>query len=115
MKVMDVFGGGLGAHGEVCGAVIGGLASLSLRYGRMNGDERADRKMWACAFRFMKRFREEVGGGSILCRDFVDVDWADPKQVRDYQEGEKFLQCVEIVGKAARIMGEVLDSAESKK
>jgi hypothetical protein len=26
LKAMDVFGGGLGAHGEVCGAVIGGLA-----------------------------------------------------------------------------------------
>ncbi len=115
MKAMDIFGGGLGAHGEVCGAVIGGLAALSLRYGRINGDERASLKMWSCAFHFMKRFREEVGGGSILCRDFVNVNWMDPKQVKEYQEGDKFLQCVEIAGKAARIMGEVLDFVESKK
>jgi len=115
MKAMDIFGGGLGAHGEVCGAVIGGLAALSLRYGRTDGEGPASMKMWSCAFHFMKRFREEVGGGSILCRDFVNVNWMDPKQVKAYHEGDKFLNCVQITGKAARIMGEVLDFAESKK
>ena len=112
---MDIFGGGLGAHGEVCGACIGGLAALSLRYGGTDGEGPASMKMWSCAFHFMKRFREEIGGGSILCRDFVNVNWMDPKQVKAYHEGDKFLNCVQIPGKAARIMGEVRDFAESKK
>jgi C_GCAxxG_C_C family probable redox protein len=112
---MDVFGGGLGAHGEVCGACIGGLATLSLRYGRVDGKGQADMKMWSCAFHFMKRFREEAGEGSILCSDIVDVNWMDPKQVKDYRGGEKFLKCAGLTGKAARILGEVLDFAETKK
>ncbi len=63
----------------------------------------------------MKRFREEVGEGSILCLDIVNVNWMDPKQVKAYHEGHKFLMCVDLTGKAARIMGEVLDFAETKK
>jgi C_GCAxxG_C_C family probable redox protein len=115
IKAMDIFGGGLGAHGEVCGAVVGGLAALSLRHGRTNGEEQAGAKMWSCAFHFMKRFREEVAKGSILCRDIVNVNWMDPKQTKAYYEAGNFLTCVELVGKAARIVGEVLDFAETKK
>jgi len=112
---MDIFGGGIGAHGDVCGAVVGGLATLSLRYGRVDGEGKASMKMWSCAFHFMKRFREEAGGGSILCRDIANVNWADPKQVKAYHEGEKFLKCAGLTGKAARIAGEVLDFTEAKK
>ena len=112
---MDIFGGGLGAHGEVCGAVIGGLAVIGLRHGRTGVEDPASMKMWSCAFHFLKRFRKEVGEGSILCRDFVGVDWTDPKQVQAYREGEKFLKCTDLTGKTARIVGEVLDFAESKK
>ena len=112
---MDIFGGGLGAHGQVCGAVIGGLAVLSLRYGRVDGEGPASMKMWSSAFHFMKRFREEAGEGNILCRDIVNVNWMDPQQAKAYHEGEKFLKCAGIAGKAARIAGEVLDFTEAKK
>lgn len=88
---------------------------MSLRYGRVDGKGQADMKMWSCAFHFIKRFREEAGDGSLLCRDIVNVNWMDSKQARAYREGEKFLKCAELTGKAARILGEVLDFAETKK
>jgi C_GCAxxG_C_C family probable redox protein len=113
LKAMDVFGGGLGAHGEVCGAVIGGLAVIGLMFGRSNGNNSADSRMWKFAHEFMRRFREEVTDGKILCRDIVDVNWMDQNQVKEYRQGQKKVYCKTLTGKTARLIGEIIDQAAS--
>jgi len=106
---MDPFGGGLAAHGEVCGAVIGGLAVIGLNFGRSKSGPEADMRMWKYSSLFMKRFKEEVTDGKLLCRDIAAVNWRDRDQVTRYHEGEKFKFCQNLAGKTARIIGELLE------
>jgi C_GCAxxG_C_C family probable redox protein len=109
IKAMDSFGGGLAAHGEVCGAVIGGLAVIGLNFGRPKSGSEADMRMWKYSSIFMKRFKHEVAHGKLLCRDIAGVDWRDRDQVTKYREGEKFRSCQVLAGKTARIIGELLE------
>ena len=102
----------MGAHGEVCGAVIGGLAAIGLLFGRDNVGEEADMKMWIYSREFLKRFRKEIAGGSIFCRDIAQTNWADPAQVKEYGQGEKFLKCKTLVGKTAGLIGELIERAK---
>jgi C_GCAxxG_C_C family probable redox protein len=105
---MGAFGGGLGASGGVCGAVAGGLASLGLKYGRGKEEEREDPRMWSEAREFMRRFKEEIGRGSINCRDIAGVDWADPEATKRFYRSEKLMDCIRISGETSRLLGEFL-------
>lgn len=112
---MDSFGGGLGAHGELCGAVIGGLAVIGLKYGRPEPGNPADMKMWKYSNIFMKRFKGEVADGKTLYRDIAGVDWRDQEQVKKFHEGEKFRSCQILTGKTAKIIGELLERSLMEK
>ena len=112
IKALDPFGGGLGAHGEVCGAVIGGLAAIGLLFGRYKLGEEADIKMWAYSHEFLKRFQKEIAQESYLCRDIVQVNWMDPAQVKEYHKGEKFTKCKTLVGKTAGLIWELMERAK---
>lgn len=113
MRAMDPFGGGLGGHGEVCGLVVGGLAVIGLRTGRAAVGDPADTALWVLSRRFLRRFREEVGDGAILCRDIAGVDWLDPVQAAAFRTGPKYRHCRALTGKTARLIGELLGQADS--
>lgn len=110
---MGAFGGGLAGTGEVCGAVIGALAVIGLKWSRSSSEETEDFQMWVAGNRFLKRFRAELGGGSIHCRDLAGVDWRDPEQAKKFRNGEKYLACRDLTANAARILGELLDEARA--
>ena len=109
---MEPFGGGLGGRGEVCGAVVGGLAAIGLLFGRDKVGEEIDMKVWIYSREFLKRFEKEIVGGSILCRDIAQTNWADPAQVKEYGQGEKFLKCKTLTGKTAGLIGELMERAK---
>ena len=72
---MGALGGGLGGNGEVCGAVVGALGVLGLRFGRGTEEEKEDPKMFPCAKEVLQRFREIVNNHEgILCREIAGVD-----------------------------------------
>lgn len=106
---MDPFGGGLDGHGETCGIVIGGLAAIGLRFGRSKPGQEADIRMRKCSRLFVRRFRDEVADGKILCRDITGVDWRDPVQVKSFREGGGRDACQALIGKTAKILGEMLE------
>ena len=109
---MAVFGGGLGGTGETCGALIGSLAVLGLRFGRHEEKEFEGPQMWFSAMKLVKRFREEIvpNHGSIRCRDIINVDWMNREQVKSYYKpDEKFLECARIIGESAKLVGELLE------
>ena len=113
IRALDPFGGGLGCHGEVCGAVIGGLAAIGLLFGRDKVGEEADMRMWVYSREFLKRFQKEIASGTFLCRDIVQVNWADPAQVEEYRQGEKVFKCKTLVGKTAGLLGELMERAKA--
>ncbi len=42
VKAMGAFGGGLGGNGEVCGAAVGAIAVMGLRFSRSREEEKED-------------------------------------------------------------------------
>ena len=111
MKAMGAFGGGLGGNGEVCGAVVGALAVMGLRFSRSSEDEKEDPKMWSYAHEVLERFQKEIAKnhGSILCREIARVNWKDREQARSFYKSEKVLECGRIVGDTAVLVGELLE------
>jgi C_GCAxxG_C_C family probable redox protein len=106
---MGAFGGGLGSNGEVCGALVGALATIGLKCGRLREEEPVDLRVYLFARELVQRFREGTASGSILCRDIAGVDWSDPKQVKAFREGEKRIACGRLTGETARMVGELLE------
>jgi C_GCAxxG_C_C family probable redox protein len=111
VRAMGSFGGGLGGNGETCGALIGAMAVIGLKYGREQEEGKENPKMWACTHELVKRFREEIvkNHSGISCRDIIGVNWKNREQVAQYYKGEKFLECARIVGDTAKLTGEILD------
>jgi len=110
---MGAFGGGLGGNGDVCGALVGALGTLGLRFSRGREDEKEDPRMWGYLQEMVARFRGEIAEkhGSMQCRDIARVDWKDRDQARAFYKGEKVLECSRIVGETARTLGELLEKS----
>jgi C_GCAxxG_C_C family probable redox protein len=108
---MGAFGGGLGGNGEVCGAVVGALGVMGLRFSRGREGEKEDPRMWAFTHELLKRFREEIvqNHKGILCREIAGVDWRDREQVKNFYKGEKVLECSRSVGNTTQLVGELLE------
>ena len=111
IKAMDAFGGGLGAHGEVCGAIIGGLSVIGSIFGRSKPESEKDWRMRKYSDIFMKRFKDEVANGKILCREIAQVDWRDQEQVKHFLESGRRNECQILTGKTAKIIGEILEQS----
>jgi C_GCAxxG_C_C family probable redox protein len=107
---MGAFGGGLGGNGEVCGAVVGALGVLGLRFGRGKEEEREDPKMSSYSKEILKRFREIAKNhGGIHCLDIAGVNWRDREQAKAFYKSEKLAECRRIVGDTAYMIGELLE------
>jgi C_GCAxxG_C_C family probable redox protein len=115
IKAMDAFGGGLGSQGEVCGALIGGLAVLGLIFGRSRPESAKDWRMRKCSDIFMRRFKDEAANGKILCREIAQVDWRDQEQVKRFLESGKRSECQILTGKTAQIIGEIVEQSSAMK
>ena len=112
---MGALGGGLGGNGEVCGAVVGALGVLGLRFGRGTEEEKEDPKMFPCAKEVLQRFREIVNNHEgILCREIAGVDWKDREQARAFYKSEKITECLRIVGDTAHMVGGLLERESLK-
>lgn len=108
VKAMGAFGGGLGGNGEVCGAVVGGLAVIGLIFSRGREEELEDRRMWLYTREFIRRFSQEIGEGSINCRDIIGVDWTNREEVKEFYRGRS-RKCIELVGKTALLLGTMVE------
>ena len=110
-RALGAFGGGLGGNGEVCGALVGGLATVGLKFSRSQEEEKEDPRMWAYAHELFDRFREEIvkKHGGFSCREIVGVNWKDRDQVKSFYSGDKRLECRRIVGETAKLVGELLE------
>ena len=115
IKAMGPFGAGLAATGEVCGNVVGALAFFGLIFSRSREEEKENPLMWKYSQEFLGRFREEIGRGSILCRDIIGVDWKDKDQARNFHDSEKYQECLRITGETAKIVGEMLEKYQIEK
>ncbi len=112
IKAMGAFGGGIASSGNVCGALIGGVALISSIYSRGNLEEKEDPRMWRLSYKLSKIFEnlaEPYGG--INCKDIARVDWRDKEATKDFYKNpeSRHKLCAQLVGDLAYALGEILD------
>ena len=73
MAMSSASGLGIGlCRGSVCGAALGGIVALGIRYGNSkSGDMSAKSEVFAKREEFLKRFEEM--NGKLLCKDLIGV------------------------------------------
>ena len=114
-KSIDGLAGGLGRTTDgTCGALTGGVAAISIRYGREDFPNLGQReKCMALAKKLHDRFIEEYG--SVICKDVQtkimgrSYDFWNPKEREEFDKaGGHTDKCPDVVGKAAKWTIEIL-------
>ncbi len=112
IRAMTSIGGGVAASGGMCGALVGGVAFLGSVLGRDEPEKKDDPVLWKACHMFYSRLEKETVAQhpGINCRDISGVDdWRDRDQMRAFYKGEGKLRCETHIGKAARILCEVIE------
>lgn len=107
LKLGGCFGGGM-CMGEVCGAVIGGLMALGLKFGQSDIDDLNSRiKTNDVAKALLLRFEE--ANGSYLCKELLHYDLSIEKERKKVIEMGLFKTfCPQMVKSATQITYDLL-------
>ncbi len=110
-KAMGGFGGGFGGTGNICGALVGALGVMGLRFSRSRVEEKEDPRIWSYTQMLNQKFAEEIVGNhpSIHCRDIARVNWTDQGEVEKfYVDSERLMECLRIVSDTALLVAGIL-------
>ena len=92
LQVAVGFGGGLGGHQDVCGAISGAISVLGLHSGFKEEDRREKiRKVYAEVYRYINEFTEREG--TIKCRELLNCDLNSDEGKAFYREHNLKDQC----------------------
>ncbi len=106
-RIATPFGGGIGGRGEVCGAVVGSVMAIGLKYGREEPSQ-PHLQAYALAREFCRRFEEETG--HLSCRDLTGMDLSTPEGFQAFRRSDVPLRvCLPAVGAAFRLVTELLE------
>ena len=99
-KIASGFGGGIGRMREVCGA-----------FGNTIGSDRAAKgKDYERVQLFAKRFKEELGSDTIICRELLGLSGpSDPDPAKRTKEYYQKRPCPETVAIASGLLGEFME------
>jgi C_GCAxxG_C_C family probable redox protein len=103
------FGGGVGRNGDICGALAGGIMTISLALGRDNSDQSRD-PCYGAADCFYNEFVETFG--SSRCRKLTGLDLKKPEQREAYGSRIHVERCNPIVAWAAKRAYEIIRKAK---
>lgn len=118
IKAFGAFGGGVASSGNVCGAMLAGVAVISSLYSRGSLDEKENPRMWTLSHQFMDKFTkltQEHGG--ITCKHIARINWHDRDQARDFYKNpeSRRKECIKLVGDTASLLGELLEQEAARK
>lgn len=111
LKIASSFGGGMGRLREVCGAVSGMFMAAGLLYGyAVTDDKQAKTAHYELIQRLAEKFREK--NGSIVCRELLGLDHKSDCPIPENRTKEYYKKrpCAELVGDAAEILAEYINS-----
>ena len=117
VKALGAFGGGIASSGNVCGILIGGIATISSIYSRGNLDEKENPRLWSVSSKFLKKFEElSTPYGGMNCCDIAKVDWKNKLEVKNYYANPLSTRkiCIKLVGDAAYALGELIEKQSEK-
>ena len=108
-RSVSAFGGGMGRLREVCGAVSGMFAVVSILYGYDEaGDDTAKKELYQLVQNLGGQFREKCG--SIICREILKNPPSDPVPSTRTEEYYATRPCVRMVYTAAEILSDYIAS-----
>ena len=107
LKLGGCFGGGM-CKGEVCGACVGALMVLGLKYGQCEINDLESRwKTNDVSVAFLDRFKAD--NGSYICKDLLGCDLATEEGKKYAREHQLFTEfCPKMVVDAVRITEQLL-------
>jgi C_GCAxxG_C_C family probable redox protein len=111
LKVATGLGAGMARHGEVCGAVSGGVLALGLKFGRGGLQDRsATEQTYQKTLELMSRFEKQHG--SCICRVLIEgCDLRTPEGVRYFKEHDLLhKRCVGCVQTVVEVVAELLET-----
>jgi C_GCAxxG_C_C family probable redox protein len=115
VRMMSGFGGGIGGMGSVCGAIIGGVAALSAKYGHGRIEEQESPKLFSLCAELYRRFGSEVEE-SHFCRDITGTDFTNPEEVKAYfASPERVGRCRHLIEKTVEITREIILREEAQR
>jgi len=104
--IATAFGGGIGGTGSVCGALVGAVMAIGIRYGRRDPSEK-DARAYALTQELRRRFEAEMG--HVDCRELTGMDLSTPEGVkRFYASDVPRRVCFPAVGVAYRAAMDLL-------
>jgi C_GCAxxG_C_C family probable redox protein len=106
-RIAASFGGGSGI-GETCGAVIGALIAVGMKFGHSGPDDMEQRnELMAKRAEFLQKWNEKRG--TCMCRDFLGHDISQPGEFEKVlEEGTMFSLCPELVTDAIAILDDMI-------
>lgn len=115
LKIAGSFGAGMGYIGEACGAVTGAFMVIGLKYGQEDEDDKYTKAMnYLMVKDFTSRFRRL--NGSISCKELLDYDLSDEKQLNTARKTDVFTtKCPKYVSDAVQILEEMIREADSQR
>lgn len=112
-RIASAFGGGSGI-GETCGAVIGAMLVIGMKYGHSGPDDMENREvLMSVRAAFTEKWKERHG--SCTCRDLLGDDISDPEGLARILEAGTMLDlCPELVLDSISILDDILGSCSEK-
>ena len=109
LKIGAGFGGGMGRHGEVCGAVTGAIMVVGLKAGSSEAaDAAAKEKAYALTHQVIEQFTARHG--TILCRELLGCDILQPEGLQHARNTQVFkTRCPLFVHDAAEIVSTLIE------
>ena len=106
LKIASLFGSGM-FEGASCGAVVGGLMAIGLRYGQGDGpDPDRQERLQQKGAEFKARYAELYG--SCVCREILG--YKIPEELEKIEAENKFVTvCSRAISDACRICAEILN------
>jgi len=109
------FVAGLALTGNNCGALIGGLMTLGLVFGRKNVNEGMEGILAGIRpMRKLVKYFEETYH-NVNCRDITQANLANPKEATAYFEGGGLEKCAGMMADVAGFVGEIVYEEKEKR
>ncbi|MEM3725469.1 MAG: C-GCAxxG-C-C family protein [Candidatus Bathyarchaeia archaeon] len=105
-KIATPFGGGIGLHGSVCGALTGGVMAIGIKYGANEPSSKQRLKAYELAGNVYKEF--EKRHGSVLCRELIGYDLSNSEDLEKVEKARVFeKKCVGFVKTIVEMLAEM--------
>ncbi|OGP54743.1 MAG: hypothetical protein A2162_03980 [Deltaproteobacteria bacterium RBG_13_52_11b] len=107
-KLATGFGGGIARKGSVCGALVGSVMVIGMRFGRtVPEDKKTAAKVYEKVRHFLDQFEKEFG--STVCYTLTGCHFDDPAESEKWKAAGGIKKCSDIVEKSARILYEIVE------